>query len=105
MRTDDCPLSIALKPLRGKWEPLIIKYLSMNGSSGYNEIYNSIENITPKALTEALRILSEDGIINKNFVSMKPLRVIYTLTEKGKAMMAPLDAIESLNGKQKKLNS
>ena len=102
MRTDDCPLSIALKPLREKWEDLRIKYLSMNGNSGYNEIYNSIENITPKALTEALRILSEDGIINKNFVSMKPLRVIYGLTEKGKAMMAPLDAIESLNGKAEK---
>jgi DNA-binding HxlR family transcriptional regulator len=99
MKTDDCPLSNALKPLKGKWEPLIIKYLSINGNSGYNEIYNSMENITPKALTSALRMLSDGSIIKKEVVSNRPFRVIYCLTEKGKAMLDPLDAIETLNGK------
>jgi DNA-binding HxlR family transcriptional regulator len=98
MKTDDCPLSIALKPLRGKWEPLIIKYLSINGSSGYSEISNSMENITPKALSEALGKLSSNGIISKNVVSIKPMRVVYSLTVKGEAMVVPLDTIESING-------
>ena len=101
MKTDDCPLSIALRPLRGKWEPLIIKYLSINGSSGYSEISNSMEHITPKALTEALGKLSTEGIIGKNIISSKPVRVMYYLTDKGKAMIDPLDTIESLNKHRK----
>ncbi len=99
MRTDDCPLSIALKPLRGKWEPLIIKFLSMNGSSGYSEISNSMENVTPKALTEALGKLSVEGVINRIVISTKPVRVVYNLTDKGKAMIGALDTIVSLNEK------
>ncbi|WP_337861176.1 helix-turn-helix domain-containing protein [Ferroplasma sp.] len=100
MRINDCPLTNALKPLKGKWGPLIIKYLSINGNSGYNEIYNSMENITPKALTNALHMLCNYSIIHKDIVSNKPVRVIYSLTDKGKAMLAPLDAIETLNGKK-----
>jgi DNA-binding HxlR family transcriptional regulator len=101
MNAAECPLSIALKPLKGKWEPVIIKYISMNGESGYNGIYKGIEKITPKALTEALRTLSDEGIITRKTISEKPHRVIYGLTKKGKAMIIPLDAIESLNGNVK----
>jgi DNA-binding HxlR family transcriptional regulator len=98
MNSNECPLSTALKPLRGKWEPIIIKFLSIYGKSGYNDIYNGMDNITPKALTEALKILYQDGIINRITVSEKPHRVIYSLTEKGLAMLQPLNAIESING-------
>ena len=98
MNSNECPLSTALKPLRGKWEPVIIKFLSIYGNSGYNEIYNRMDNITPKALTEALKILNQQGIINRIIVSEKPHRVIYRLSEKGIAMIQPLNEIESING-------
>ncbi len=97
MNSNECPLSTALKPLRGKWEPIIIKFLSINGKSGYNEIYNVMDNITPKALAGALKLLYYEGIIDRVTVSEKPHRVIYSLTEKGKAMIQPLNAIESIN--------
>ena len=98
MNSNECPLSTALKPLKGKWEPIIIKFLSIYGNSGYNDIYNRIDNITPKALTEALKILDHEGIINRITVSEKPHRVIYSLSEKGLAMLQPLNTIESING-------
>jgi DNA-binding HxlR family transcriptional regulator len=101
MNSNECPLSAALKPLRGKWEPVIIKFLSINGDSGYNDIYNRMDNITPKALTGALKLLYDEGIINRVTVSEKPRRVVYSLTEKGVAMIKPLNTIESLNGDAK----
>lgn len=98
MNSNECPLSTALKPLRGKWEPVVIKLLSIYGESGYNDIYKRMDNITPKALTEALKLLYHEGIIDRITVSEKPHRVIYGLTEKGLAMLKPLNAIESING-------
>ena len=101
MNSNECPLSAALKPLKGKWEPVIIKFLSIYGKSGYKDIYNRMDNITPKALTGALKLLYQEGVISKVTVSEKPHRVVYSLTEKGVAMIKPLDAIESLNGNTK----
>lgn len=97
MYSNECPLSTALKPLRGKWEPVVIKLLSIYGKSGYSDLLGKMGNITPKALTGALKLLYEEGVINKVTVSEKPHRVLYSLTEKGIAMIQPLDIIESLN--------
>ncbi|WP_419773016.1 winged helix-turn-helix transcriptional regulator [Ferroplasma acidiphilum] len=52
-------------------------------------------------MTEALGKLSTEGIIGKNIISSKPVRVMYYLTDKGKAMIDPLDTIESLNKNRK----
>jgi DNA-binding HxlR family transcriptional regulator len=98
MNSNECPLSTALKPLRGKWEPIVIKLLSIYGKSGYSDLFNKMGNITPKALTGALTLLYEEGVINKITVSEKPHRVLYSLTDKGTAMIQPLNVIESLNG-------
>ncbi len=99
MEVNDCPLSSVLKYLNGKWEPVILKYIMINGSAGYSEISKNIKNITPKALNNSLKRLINGNIIEKLILSEIPYRVSYTLSEKGMALKDPLNELESIQRK------
>ncbi|MEM0139622.1 MAG: helix-turn-helix domain-containing protein [Ferroplasma sp.] len=96
MNINKCPLSSGLKHLNGKWEPLILKFLILNGESGYGTLYKNLSGITPKALNSALKKLLDGMIVEKKILSTVPYRVMYKLTEKGKALEEPLNRIETI---------
>ena len=59
----------------------------------YNEIQNLIEGISQKVLTQTLRRLERNGLIQRQVLSDKPPNVEYSLTELGKTLVEPLQAI------------
>ncbi len=80
MNSDNCPLTIALKAINGKYEPLIIRLLFINNNMRYNDILREIDNITPKALSSSLKKLLKNNIIEKDYIKNK---FVYKLTGKG----------------------
>ena len=72
---------------------LVLCVLAQNDTTRFNEIGKAIPDISPKVLTDTLRNLESDGLINRTVYAEIPPRVEYSLTKLGRSLM-PL--IESL---------
>jgi len=51
---------------------------------GFNALKEEVDGISSKVLSESLDDLQEKGLVNRDIVSEKPVRVKYTLTDRGK---------------------
>ncbi|MBY0122881.1 helix-turn-helix domain-containing protein [Bacillus sp. S/N-304-OC-R1] len=92
-RYDDCPLTYALNMIGGKWRLPIIWALSKNGTMRYNELKRSIDGITNMMLTQSLKELELDGIINREQFMEIPPRVEYSLTDHGEDLIPSLKTL------------
>ncbi len=79
------PLELVWKIIGGKWKVQIISNL-LEGKKRFNEIRKTMPQITQKMLTNALRDLEKDGVIERRVYAEVPSRVEYTLTEMGKSL-------------------
>lgn len=79
------PLEIVWKIIGGKWKVQIISNL-LEGKKRFNEIRKNMPHITQKMLTNALRDLEKDGVVERRVYAEVPARVEYTLTEMGKSL-------------------
>ncbi|MFC4544587.1 winged helix-turn-helix transcriptional regulator [Halosolutus amylolyticus] len=82
-----------LSLLSKKWHPIVIVTLDRRGPLGFNELLESIPNLSGKVLTETLEALSETDVVDRTVVSESPLRVEYDLTEAGRDMRPIFDAL------------
>lgn len=99
---DNCPLTHALNLIGGKWRLPIIWALSRNGTMRYNELKKNISGITNMMLTQSLKELEADGIVNRKQFMEIPPRVEYSLTESGIELIPSLQALARWGGKMKK---
>jgi DNA-binding HxlR family transcriptional regulator len=65
-----------------KWIMVILKTMSDGGES-FNQIKSEIGDINQKILTARLTELEETGFIKREIVQEKPVKIRYSLTEKG----------------------
>ncbi|RJX43507.1 HoxA-like transcriptional regulator [Halonotius aquaticus] len=79
--------------LSKKWHPAIVRCLSGSDGYGFSDLESRLDGISAKVLTDALSELQEYAIIERREISQSPLRVSYTLTERGEELD---DVIESL---------
>ncbi len=70
----------------------------------FNELQRSIDGISQKALTEALRSMEADGIVRRTAYPEVPPRVEYALTELGESMRPIIQAMEKWGNEYKKLS-
>mgnify|MGYP000194575388 CR=1 FL=1 len=101
-RLDNCPLTFALNIIGGKWRLPIIWALSKNGTMRYNELNRCIDGITNMMLTQSLKELELNGIINRKQFMEIPPRVEYSLTDNGENLIPALQALASWGNKMKK---
>lgn len=90
---DTCPVRNVISRFSGKWAMLILCILSENGSTRFNIIGKAIPDISPKVLTETLKNLESDGLINRKLYPEVPPRVEYSLTPLGKSLIPVIDNI------------
>lgn len=96
-----CPVETTLLLIGGKWKLLILRNLFMRPWR-FNELQKSLTGISQKVLTDSLRAMEYDGIINRTVFAEVPPRVEYSLTELGKTMKPILDALEAWGENYKK---
>ena len=75
-----------------KWAFLIIETLGER-TLRFSELRNEIEGISHKMLTQNLRMLERNGLIERTVHPTVPPRVEYTLTEPGKGLRATVDGM------------
>ncbi|QMU55020.1 MAG: transcriptional regulator [Nitrosopumilus sp.] len=82
----NCPLEISLRIIGKKFTIHIIRNMILLKQTRFNEFLNSMEGISTKTLSVRLREMEDAGLITRNIIEKRPLRVEYHLTEKGKAL-------------------
>ncbi len=77
-----CPIQSTLSAIGGKWKFNIL-YLLLEDTVRFSEIKKSIGDVSQKILTEKLRELEADGLVNRKIYPVVPPKVEYSLTEYG----------------------
>jgi len=89
----NCPITMTLAMISGKWKLTIIKELLTNETMRFGELQRALPQVSRKVLTEQLRELQEDGIVLRTDHEENPPRVDYTLTKMGISMVTIMKAI------------
>ena len=82
-----CPVRNVVARFGNKWALLVILVLSENEPIRYNELGRKIPDISSRVLSNTLRILEADGLINRRFYQEVPPRVEYSLTDTGRSLV------------------
>ena len=75
-----------------KWTVMVVGALS-KGPIRYNEIRRRVEGISQRMLTLTLKGLEQDGLVTRTMYPTIPPRVDYELTELGRKLIVPLQAL------------
>jgi DNA-binding HxlR family transcriptional regulator len=81
-----CPVDVTLGLIGGKWKLLILFHLHYFTKKGYADFKANLPGISEKMLSQQLKELERDKLIAKEQLSIKPNRVEYYLTEKGRSL-------------------
>ena len=83
---EGCPLTAALAAIGGKWK-LIIVYFLAESPKHFAALRNAMPGISQKVLTQQLRELMSDGIVNRKPKGAVPAPVEYSLTDYGRSVL------------------
>ena len=89
-----CPVTRAVSVLDGKWTLLVVRDL-LGGSKRFGELRTSLTGISPKTLTDRLRDLESEGVVNRTMYAEIPPRVEYELTDLGRSLAPVMDALSA----------
>ncbi len=81
-RTIRCPVASALDVVGDRWTLLIVRDL-LRGKNRFTQLRRSVEGVTTSLLSDRLKRLEREGIIERRFYSEHPPRAEYVLTPKG----------------------
>ncbi len=89
----ECPVATTVRLIGNKWKLLLIRNLLYNGRQRFTDFIKSVPSISKKVLTDNLRALEEDGLIQREVFAEVPPRVEYSLTPLGESLKPILDAM------------
>ena len=87
IRRSGCAVSCSLDVLGDKWSLLIVRDMLFLGKCYFKEFLASGEGIATNILTDRLRRLEKSGVVTKHSDAENGRRIVYTLTEKGVALI------------------
>jgi DNA-binding HxlR family transcriptional regulator len=89
-----CPSRRLLARLGEKWAILAINDLA-DGPKRFGHLRRRIEGVSQKMLTQTLRNLERDGIVDRKVVSDRPIQVSYALTPMGEDLLPVVAAMKT----------
>jgi DNA-binding HxlR family transcriptional regulator len=75
-----------------KWSVLIVQLLA-DGPKRFSELRRAVEGISQRMLTLTLKGLERDGLVTRTVYPTIPPRVEYELTEVGRTLRKPIQAL------------
>ena len=89
----ECPVATTVQLIGNKWKLLILRNLIYNGTQRFTDFAKTIPGISKKVLTDNLRALEDDGLVEREAFAEVPPRVEYSLSDLGKTLKPILDAM------------
>lgn len=99
----ECPVEATLDVIGGKWKGVIL-FLLMDGTKRFSELQKLLSKITQRTLTNQLRELEADGLVDRKVYPQVPPKVEYSLTAKGRSLRQVLHQMRDW-GEENILNS
>ena len=90
----ECPVATTVQLIGNKWKLLMIRNLVYNGKQRFSDFIKTIPSISKKVLTDNLRALERDELIEREVFAEVPPRVEYSLTPLGMSLKPILDAMQ-----------
>jgi DNA-binding HxlR family transcriptional regulator len=83
----ECCVDFAFQRIGGKYKGRILYSIHRKGVLRYGELKRSITGITAKMLTQTLRELENDKLVDRKVYVEVPPKVEYTLTQSGQKLI------------------
>jgi len=64
----------------------------------FNALVRDIKGANKQSVAVALRELEDFGVLDKKMITLKPLHIEYTLSEKGKSLIPVFRQLEFFSG-------
>ena len=88
----ECPSRILFDQIADKWSMMILTVLDA-GPQRFNAIRRRLEGVTQKALTQCLRRLERNGLVDRRVIASSPVAVEYEITPLGRTLQVPFKAL------------
>lgn len=95
-----CSVDYAFRRIGGKYKGRILWYLHEHSILRYGELGRTLPDITTKMLTQTLRELETDNLINRKVYHEVPPKVEYSLTEVGEELIPFIAHLKEWGDKQ-----
>ncbi len=92
-----CPVENTFKVVGKKFTVLILRDMMNFHKSRFNQFLESVEGINPKTLSVRLREMEKNGLIERKVFPETPIRIEYSLTEKGEALKPILEQMAAFS--------
>jgi DNA-binding HxlR family transcriptional regulator len=90
-----CSVACTAEIIGAKWTAVLVHDLS-EGPRRFSELERACPGISPRTLSERLRVLEEEGILFRRSYAESPPRVEYELTAKGEALLPIISEMSRL---------
>lgn len=88
-----CPMKLVQTLVAGKWKILILWYLREKPRR-FGELNKLLPNTSRGVLTQQLKQLEEDKLVNREVYNEVPPKVVYSLTNMGENFNKVLDVMQ-----------
>ena len=97
----ECPVATTVQLIGNKWKLLIIRNL-LRAPQRFSELKRTIPGISQKVLTDNLRALEAEGLIDREVFAEVPPRVVYSISTLGDTLRPIIDAMQAWGTEYKK---
>ena len=97
----ECPVATTVQLIGNKWKLLIIRNL-LRAPQRFSELKRTIPGISQKVLTDNLRALEAEGLIDREVFAEVPPRVVYSISALGDTLRPIIDAMQAWGTEYKK---
>jgi DNA-binding HxlR family transcriptional regulator len=87
-----CPAEFTLKLIGGRWKIPIIFHL-FEGVKRFSDLHLALSGVSHKMLTQQLREMERDGLLERKVYAQVPPKVEYALTELGRSLKPVVDSM------------
>ena len=89
----ECPVATTVQLIGNKWKLLILRNLIYKDKQRFTDFLKTVPAISKRVLTDNLRSLENNGLIEREIFAEVPPRVEYSLSPLGKTLKPVLDAM------------
>jgi DNA-binding HxlR family transcriptional regulator len=89
-----CPTRQIVNRIGDKWSLLVLSALE-GGTLRFQELRRAVDGISQRMLTQTLRGLERDGLVERTVHAVIPPRVDYSLTVLGRSLSSPIAALRA----------
>ena len=88
----DCPSRLLFDQIADKWSMMILTVLD-GGPQRFNAVRRRLEGVTQKSLTQCLRRLERNGLVERCVIASSPVAVEYQITPLGRTLQLPFKTL------------